>query len=129
MDTRVLAIAALLAASTQAWAQAQAVTNDVFEWTVGGKNGGFALTWEGGDLRPGAQTADLSVVVGQLVEPVVQEWLRAALDGEQPARDVDLLELGPNRTVRRATRYPGSKVTAVVLPPMNMWDRMTYDDG
>jgi hypothetical protein len=123
MDTRVLAIAVLLAASTQAWAQA--VTNDVFQWTVGGKNGGFALNWEGGDLRPGMPTADVSVVVGQLVEPVVQEWLRAALDGEQPARDVDLLELGSNR----ATRYPGSKITAVVVPPLSSWDRITYDDG
>jgi hypothetical protein len=124
------------------WAQAQdqRLIDNGYNWAVGGANGGVSSGWSGGELRaaivedgnkrrPGpAQRTDVSVVVGKTLEPAMQEWLRAALDGESPGRDIDFVELNYNKSARSAVRYPGAKITEIVFAPMGINDRITYGD-
>lgn len=122
------ALSLMVALATARAAGAQDCQNG-FHWTVGGANGGPSAGWSGGDLRasvieeghkrrPGTtQRTEVTVTLGQSLEPVMQEWLRAALDGESPVRDVDYVELNRDRSPRHAIRYRGSRITEIVFVP------------
>ena len=124
----------LLAAGAVATAQNRAdqvERNYGFQWAIGTQDAGKAKTWEGGDLRapgveagnkrhPGpARTEDVRCTLNAKLEPVLQEWLRGALDGEAPARDIHLVELIRNGTPSKTTLYSASKVTEIVIPACN----------
>jgi len=143
MVKKIQILALVLAAGTRAWAQAPRSTptpNDAFEWTVGGQAAGFGMSWsterraniiEEGNRRrfAPAQPNDQTVQLGRLVPNHVQEWLKSALDGESPARDIDLLELGPDKhTVARATRHAGSRIMEITFPAVSMGDQCLGDD-
>lgn len=141
MNRLALLFPALLAGSV-AWGQAQEqpLRDFGFDWAIDGTNGGPSSGWGGAELRaatvedghkrrPGpAQRSPLSIALGRSVEPVTQEWLRASLAGESPAKNLDFVELNQNKTPRQATRYGASKVAEVVIAPISLGDQITYGD-
>ncbi len=131
-----LPVAFLFAASAVASAQAKEqgelipVTRGI-QWAVGNQYAGPSYAWEGGDLRaptveegskrkPGPARYEDVRFSSVPVEPVLLEWLRSALAGEHPSRDINLVEtIGDpigGATVSRAMVFTASKITEVVIP-------------
>ncbi len=130
--TVLFVVAAGAVASAQGSSRAdQYERNYGFQWGIGTLNGGRARTWEGGDLRaptveqgnkrqPGpARYEDVRVTMNAMLEPVLQEWLRGALDGEQPARDINLVMLKRDGTAAKSTLFQSSKITELVIPALS----------
>ncbi len=127
---KLLTTAMLLAASAIASAQttpAQSEYQSGFRWAIGLDNAGPAATWAGGDLRTPtveegskrragpAKVEDVRLTLTPYFEIVTRDWVGAALDGENPARDIHILEL----TANRATLFQGSKITEFMLPDLD----------
>ncbi len=132
-----ISLALLLAGST-AWSQDE--TYD-FEWTLGTESGGYGNRWmpsdlrattleEGSKRRPGpAQATTYSLELGMCIEAVVQEWMRSALDAEAPVRDIDLIELKYDKSVKCSTRFQGSRITEIFFPAISSQDQFTNCQG
>jgi len=97
-------------------------------WTIGKDHLGPVEAAEGGDLRcptieegnrrrPGpAQRDDVSLKIKPYLEPVGLEWLRGALAGENPARDVYAQHGGGVRTLYKSSRITGFSTFALRRP-------------
>lgn len=102
-----------------------------FTWAVGNQPGGDADSWEGGDLRatvieegnkrrPGPATrADVRVALGANLAPAVREWLQGTFQGQRTARDIHMVEMKQDGTVRRVVTYAASKIAEVQLPALD----------
>ncbi len=126
-----LAVLFLLAATGVASAQG---------WTIGKDHLGPVKIAEGGDLRcptieegnkrrPGpARYEDVSFTFSPYMEPVGLEWLRGALAGENPARDVYQRANGA-KTLYKASRITGFSTYALRRPAIyGAWAEDPDDD-
>jgi len=125
----IFVLAAAVSASAQ---QSQPLTNGWAvgnEWagpvTIAGREIRTTVIEEGSKRRSGARVDELSWKINPYFEAAMRTWVRGALNGENPARDVLGFEGG------KATLYKASRIVEFTLPALRRatyWDDDTCDD-
>jgi len=121
----------LIAGSVASAQQSQTITNG---WGIGGDYAGplgnpsreirSTVIEEGNKRRVAALTDEMTLHVNPYFVQVTRDWVRGALNGDNPARDVHFLAKG------KATLYKASKITEFTLPALrrrDQWDDDTCD--